>query len=1236
MKMTNIKNKFIALLLVFTMLVPSLSYVTYCTAEDVYAYGMDDSLENVITSVSGIIAAAEDEPTVDDDSYAVDGYEFKLNADKNVYNFDTGTFTFNDIEYNGIYINNAFKADNNENLTLDQLGTIDNPYVVLEVTPAAEYSELRPHVADAGYFDLSQKQIEAIELSADEKEAVRIQVLYQMMKDVKANYADEYALAQEVKNFKKNKINGLYAEAVKDALHAYVMSKKPDDETWELWSTEYQFYRDEYLATYFPTWTNPGWLDGITYDLEPGDPAAKEVANEELEELVKQTYPTYKSNPVCENMVDMLAEANGGTKTISEVADEAEAYVIQYLMSEDVYKELITSKEAEALNYKILYEKANRYYLMSNTAYNFDYNYIKSYAVKNGKFVRFEDAGTKKDVEPSGDETVNALRGEYQLTTSIYNPMAMDQNVVFGEQGDGSVLLTPDYTFRKGALNLAYKTQIENGVIVGQQSSYIDEYIFTGWCVEIEGVIKPFSSLTAEEVEYVNKQLETNQIKDLYTSWSVRRYGEETYYPIIPSFNSEGKSATVDVDFGTTNFTVHLPDEIASNHPMHDNAIHNFRNQLTMCTPVTTKILCNYNDNIFETKGGFYEYEVNYAEETSAWDFDFSMSKYNSIEKLEQVAPKLMADTDYYVRTYNAVYEDGIVTYYPFNVLVMSVTIEELNKMVYYDSVYKNKTSAVGYKESSYLNTFMNNMDLYYLASGGASVYFKNKEIGSVGLVVNESYKETLVPVMERCPTLFEKNADGQYIYKEDEIVATSSSQDPNFLDYEWQIVDKMYRRVMDTSQKRRASVLISEVIFDGLQDGGGYGSDPVDGKHGSECNIRKLSLLLFALTDPTMMYDFYANPKYTTYDFDKLVGVARENEYHGTYFTGSLYDATKWTTQIFFPFEALGLGDHKELMASGDYKAHNSKYMELLYSSIGLAYNPSFKGIANQFAYTFNSDGSAGQEFFTPNIVNRSNPVNHGGGNTSDAFDYFTKVRPTEFGSNGNLAPESAVEFMVQNVRNGAISNYNRKITITNKSDTPARFLVGGKRIEVDTVIIEEFSSGIQHIDYKFTSDTGGYFVVEFLWTPTFIDIDSEPRLAGAAYIAHIYNKDLNPDGNWYTMPTYSQHADAKNNFINYLNVYEEVTNEAGEVVTSKKIYNKLVPEEFHRDIEYYFDALWKPNVAAVHDGEKQYINQPRYIIAVKQYANKEAYYNDPNSFRTVTLKNVMLEKMTYLFNLD
>ena len=117
-------------------------------------------------------------------------------------------------------------------------------------------------------------------------------------------------------------------------------------------------------------------------------------------------------------------------------------------------------------------------------------------------------------------------------------------------------------------------------------------------------------------------------------------------------------------------------------------------------------------------------------------------------------------------------------------------------------------------------------------------------------------------------------------------------------IDIEWQIAYNMYTRIMNYNQKRRAAMIASEAFTDKIV--GDATSMPVDGTYGTESNWSKFFLMVFAFEDPTLMYDFYANPEYKLYGFDKVKGVARDEEYLGSRFTGMLYDEVVWNTMIF------------------------------------------------------------------------------------------------------------------------------------------------------------------------------------------------------------------------------------------------------------------------------------------------------------------------------------------------
>ena len=113
--------------------------------------------------------------------FTKDAFKFyEVNNDKDYYDEDA-KYTFVDgkgekHEYTGVYKGNI-KADNNLELPMSDVGSVDNPYIVLEVTLNPIYSDIRTHIGDAGYFDFTQADLEKITLTEEETQQVKINAI---------------------------------------------------------------------------------------------------------------------------------------------------------------------------------------------------------------------------------------------------------------------------------------------------------------------------------------------------------------------------------------------------------------------------------------------------------------------------------------------------------------------------------------------------------------------------------------------------------------------------------------------------------------------------------------------------------------------------------------------------------------------------------------------------------------------------------------------------------------------------------------------------------------------------------------------------------------------------------------------------------------------------------------------------------------------------------------------------
>ncbi len=638
-------------------------------------------------------------------------------------------------------------------------------------------------------------------------------------------------------------------------------------------------------------------------------------------EYAKEIYGISNWNALYSAYLDRTTVAyalnNRGNKTIPETLEELENELISAgALSRMDYDELLDRKLAEALQYKIDYEKSVSYGAIYNLAnYSYDFDFKREYAVSADGTFKIYNGGEQRNYKFANNNVATTAQfGEYGLTTNVYNPLATVASAVTGGSynAGGNEFLVSDYTFRKSCLNLAYKTQLKEDGTIDSQEISVDEYIFAGWMVDLNNDNIPetgLESITDEQLKDINT---------LYTKWIVRYYDSQVFQQL-------NVNSYVKVDMG--DYDVCVPSSIASN--TNRNAIfHDTRNQLFMCTPVKTNAVI-FNAN-YDSKWG--NVPVSYVEETSAWDFEFSKAQYSTVASLKQVAPKLMADTDYYVKTYNATVKldsqgRSYIEYSPYNVQVITVTPEELNKMVYYD--YAKHYGEAGwynngklvYHESERLNQFINNVDFIYFSNGGSTVYFKDdNEIKYTYRDMHTHAATTITrePVLSRVPELCQIADDGTLTFDKSKVVSNASFTGGVGTDFEWQVVYKIYTRTGDQDQGRRVAVVVNEALSD--QYLGKAGStkqikqmtSETEWKYinGSEDNLCKLLLMYFAYVDPTFIYDFYVKPDYVVdgITFDKMKGDLRtENAglpYKNSWFTGYLYDYEKWNMALFLPFE--------------------------------------------------------------------------------------------------------------------------------------------------------------------------------------------------------------------------------------------------------------------------------------------------------------------------------------------
>lgn len=711
---------------------------------------------------------------------------------------------------------------------------------------------------------------------------------------------------------------------------------------------------------------------------------------------------------------------------------ENEVIKAKVVADKDAYEDLLSQKYDSALEYKRTYmQSAINFPMYNSQQYKYDYDYVRQYALdENGQFITHLDNSkwTYENAYGDSDYAKNvSVAGGYELTTSIYNPLASNESAVYmGSQYDGK-LYVHDYTFRKSCLNLAYNRQEASGKV--SLTPYIDEYIFAGWMVDADGDgnLESIDTLAQYDTANGNAKLEN---LDLYTSWLVREY--ESNVIALKTYSKDSEYEAVDFNGNGQSgvkYTVYVPREIASIQSTPQN-YHDAKNQLSICTAVNTTVT-------FYKNGQYRGYPVNYVDETSAWDFDFDRSTYNTVAKLKQVAPKLMADTDYRVLTYNATLvdkkdaagnivkdEDGnnvvAIEYQPYNVQVITITPEELNKMVYYDYAvnsnnpeYYDGNNPV-YHESERFTNFINNVDFVLFSGGGSSKYYFEEDGQAQKKFshnnIHDATEDGTIrqPVLARVPELCDvcDVNDRKILVINPSKVDIAQTFSGSSFDMEWQVAYGIYRRTGDTDQKRRVAVIMNEAFGDQIGGQVPPGSQIVKQngtENGTKSNLAKLYLMYFAFTDPTKLYSYYVNPDFTvsdgihTYRFDKMKGTERDEVYKDTWFTGSLYEYTAWNPALFIPFELYD-ENHWTILTENSENDNFPKYDHTVdtawikvngvtkstkaigkkvYDSLGLLAYSVCKNVANEYIYTYNGDTGLYGTFFKHDLINIKNMTN-------------------------------------------------------------------------------------------------------------------------------------------------------------------------------------------------------------------------------------------------------------------
>lgn len=1095
MKLTVRAKKLIALFLMVSIVLPLTSSfgVWDSMVDSAYATGTGSGGTEGSNTEEGTVDPGAVDPDGDGENsldMTVDEYRFYSNADVDMYDYDI-SFTYNGTEYNGLFKNELkFGNVDNTSLGLDSLGTMKDPYVIMEIAPNVAKTEIRAFVKDSGVYSLTQAEKKAIVLTEEEINEIR------------------------------------------------------ED------TREYLFYKQfgKTYASLSYTWMTP------SADFFNGDPDFADFF---------ERFPIYPPN----------------YGSIVDVYDEMMQYFEERL---DGFDAEFKKRKEIALQKKIEKEESDRVRneyggASFGSAYQYELKYKVVEDPKNkGSYIfdSYTSAGTKKSLLGTGMET-NALPGEYKLEFGDYN----------------SSIYCHSNLFIKGCLDLAYETHIEDGVIVDEQKAYIDEYIFAGWYYMDE-----YGSPQHVESDTDLKKL---GVKDLYTYWTARPYASSQSYQV-----GTGGADDIVIDFGESSYSIHLPATLASRktaqEPWNDP-----KNQISFFK-LDTYVGVNWNES--KSWAGDSS-PINLQDEISAWNMTFGLDEYKTGAELLKVAPKLMADTDYYIATYNVnvVLDDEtgerVVEYYPYNVQVITVTPEDLNKMVYYDYAV-NGWSADEYhseQECTYISKFLNDVDLIYITNGNNVTFGKDNDH----------------PVcQERFPTLFTE--DGTYL--SDKVNFSTKLQNDSVPDIEWQAIMKIYTRALDDTQKRRISTVFDRTTYSAVAN--------IDSGR-TESNLDKLTMLWFMAVEPSFIYRCYVinDEEMAKYNFDKLKGTTREEAYRTTNYTGRLYDQVKWGGRLFFPYEAIGI-DHYQASISNEKLGtlfpwgNDINLMYEYFKSVGLAYNFQPTTIVNNYARSFIGGNNLGQGFAVKDITEQISDVNNSNdNNTGLMFDYFNKVRPDAI-VNGMLSTENAIEFMVQNVRNKIINAYDRRITVLNKVDPPEKF----GTLKVDKVIAD-FSMPTEWVQYNFTTSVGGYYVAEYYWTPKFQDVDNDNVFCGAKFIQ--YTTSTDPDIRWVKLP---------NSDLNkiYYKTFTSVADADGNIVAGEEIKGRISSD----GVPYQFEGEVQPVISYTNtDSSKVNITGAKghFVIVVQKYKSEKSYLEGEAPLRDgMTMKNVTLEKMTHLFNLD
>lgn len=1183
MKLSKKMKKSTALFLVAFLVLPSLSDLFLA---DLYAADVStgsgtetsDAADGTTGTDSGgeLTEAEKEAEALKELMSATYNYKFYRNSDLDAYDYDIN-FTYNGETYSGLYKNDLKKTEDNTSLPLEELGTPNDPYIILEIAPDETATEIRAFAAEASIWGLTQAKRELVKYTDSQIDTVHTYItssLSQEQKDMLVKNYEDKAAGEAIGSEEAEALCEEIREATQvnvsddDVVYFIQLSNLEIDEVKEINVTDealeqarsdardycfYQQYGESYVKLLTGGTNYKDFEDFYKkYDYVYGDIYGSNSQGS-WGVIGKAYTPQSSTDRIYERLADIESHLPGF---------EAE-YKIRV-------QQAIDNALAQAESNRVRDE-------VVGASFHSAYQYEWSYKVENGKFlIETENRDDAKTPLGTG-ETTQAYLGQYQveLKNDWNNSRIVNSNL-----------------FIKGCLDLAYYKDPDDE---NRQRGYYDQYIFAGW---------KYLDPETGEITSLTEETDLSMVTELYTTWTAREYESNDSYVVTTGGNND-----VLVDYGA--FTIHLPSCIASKRTTEE-LYNDPKNQLSFYTIQTYRKLGPW---INLDSGYIYDVETDEVNEIDGMDFSFDREQYKTGADLLKVAPKLMSDIDYYIATYNCsvVTENGekIVKYYPYNVQVITITPDELNKMVYY-SYAENSWDESEYhseEECSYIDKFFDDVDFIYITNG-------NTQIFRSGI--------STLPARNKFPVLYSE--DGETYYKDK---LNYSSKFSAKSDLEWQVIMKMYMRTLNETQKRRVSYAIDRTTYQS------FGGVTLQGTPNGIANFTKFIMLLFQNTDPQLIYKCYvkeSDADTDKYHFDKLKGVVRDEEEAekcNTYYTGKLYNQTAWSQRTLFPYEVIGL-DHEQSLEGGglgsEYPWDNQiSGLQDYFTDVGLSYNFEPTTIVNNYARTFIGGTQMGQGFADKSIISELNPTNNSGvNNTSMMFDYFAVMRPRAV-VNGQLSTENAIEFMVQNVRNRIVTEYDRRIEIVNDEGDDDMEIIDGIRVE--KVFASEDTQGIQ---YTFYTSIGGFYVTEYYWTPKFQSVDNDNMFAGMLFRQFTNSKD--PAIKWIKI-------DPK--ILDGVGLYmtDAVETDSNHLVTNRKsitelnsdgklLYNESIDKTAKTVYEFIAEAKPQINDATV---------KGHFVVVVQRYKDKATYLSggEPIS-SSVTMKNVTIEKFQYLFNLD